>query len=175
MSDDDPFGDINAQLEETEELNKKAKDTDDAEGNKDDEQPQDTEDTNYDEGDKGNKQPQEPIDNDEDANDTDHDEDACHDEQPQDAEDSQYDEEHKHDEHAPPFAFSESEQGPIYPHEDRWEEWADAKWEIKSYLRENGLREIHGREIDDALLLLAIESSEEIGDIILDARGYDLN
>lgn len=94
----------------------------------------------------------------------------------EDAEDNQHDKEDKHGEHAPPFPFSESKQGPIYPHRDRWDEWADAKFEIETYLRKQGLRNPHGREFDDALLQLAIESPEEIGDIILDARGYeDLN
>ncbi len=143
MSDDDPFGDIKTQLEGTEGKNEDIKDADHSEDDED------------------NEQPQEPIGDDEDDKDA------------EDAEDGQDDKEDRHNKHGPPFPFSESKQGPIYPHEDRWDEWADAKWEIKVYLRENGLRETHGREIDDALLQLAIESPEEIGDIILDARGYD--
>lgn len=133
---DDPFGDINAQLEETEELNKEAKGA------------QDT------------KQPEESSGHDEDA---------------KVAKDAQQDKENEEDKHGPPFSFKQSKQGPIYPHKDRWDEWNDAKWQIQSYLREHGLKDTEGREVDDALLQLAIENPEAIGDIVLDARGLGDN
>lgn len=114
---------------------------------------------------------------------TQHHQDAKDDEQPQEpsnhdedtkvAEDAKQDQQNEEDKHGPPFSFEQSKQGPIYPRAERWDEWNDAKWEIQAYLREHGLKDTEGREVDDALLRLAIENPEEIGDIVLEARGLD--
>lgn len=73
----------------------------------------------------------------------------------------------------PPFPFSESKQNPLYPHEDRWTEWEDIKYEIEGILRKHGVRKVHGREFDDALLRFGIDNPEQLAEIILEARGVD--
>ena len=85
-----------------------------------------------------------------------------------DVDDKEGEEEQKH---APPFPFSESKQNPLYPHQSRWDEWEDAKFEAEGLLRKNGVRDVHGREFDDALLKLGIQNPEQLAEIILKARG----
>jgi hypothetical protein len=80
----------------------------------------------------------------------------------------------KEEEYGPPFPFSATHQRPLYPHEDSWEEWEDAKFEAEAKLRKNGVRDPHGREFDDALLQMGIENPELLAEYILEARGLDL-
>lgn len=79
------------------------------------------------------------------------------------------------DEHGPPFAFSETHQRPLYPHEDRWEDWEDAKFEAEATLRKNGVRDPHGREFDDALLKMGIENPDLLAEYVLEARGLEMD
>ena len=77
------------------------------------------------------------------------------------------------EEDGPPFPFSQSKQNPLYPHQSRWEEWEDAKYEAEGLLRKHGVRDVHGREFDDALLKLGIQNTEQLAEIILEARNID--
>lgn len=77
-------------------------------------------------------------------------------------------------EHGPPFPFSETHQRPLYPHEDTWEDWEDAKFKAEGTLRKNGVRDPHGREFDDALLQMGIENPDLLAEYVLEARGLEI-
>ena len=78
------------------------------------------------------------------------------------------------DKHGPPFPFSEAKQSPLYPHRDRWEELEDAKFEMEISLREHGIRDVQGRELDDAILQYAISNLEDVADLALEARDIEI-
>jgi len=81
--------------------------------------------------------------------------------------------EEKDEEHGPPFPFSETHQRPLYPHEDSWEDWEDAKYEAEGILRKHGVRDPHGREFDDALIQLGVQNPDALAELVLEARGLD--
>lgn len=74
------------------------------------------------------------------------------------------------DESGPWFPFSESKQRPMYPHEETWEELEDAKFEIESHLRQRDVKDVEGREVDDAILQYAITNPEQIAELVIKAR-----
>lgn len=82
-------------------------------------------------------------------------------------------EEEEGDEDGPSFPFAEAKQSPLYPHRDRWEELEDAKFEMEMILRQQGVRDVQGRELDDAILRYAIANSEEVAELVLEARGIE--
>lgn len=71
----------------------------------------------------------------------------------------------------PWFSFAEAKQRPLYPHEDRWEELEDAKFEMELVLREHGVKDVEGRELDDAILQYAVDHPEAVAELVLAARG----
>lgn len=73
----------------------------------------------------------------------------------------------------PPFNFDQTHQRPLYPHEDSWEEWEDAKFQAEGVLRKHGVRNVEGREFDDALLQMGIENPERLAELVLETRGID--
>jgi hypothetical protein len=75
----------------------------------------------------------------------------------------------------PAFTFKQAKQRPLYPRETRWTDWEDAKYEIEGILRQHGVRNPEGREFDDAALQLAVENPEAIAELILEARGVDVD
>lgn len=75
----------------------------------------------------------------------------------------------------PAFPFSASKQGPIYPREETWEAYDDAIYAIEGVLREYDVRDPAGREFDDAVLRFAARNPEGVAEIILEARGIDLD
>lgn len=77
------------------------------------------------------------------------------------------------DERGPSFPFSEAKQSPLYPHRDRWEELEDAKFEMEGFLRKQGVRDVQGRELDDAILQYAISNPEEVAELVLESRGIE--
>ena len=77
------------------------------------------------------------------------------------------------EEDGPPFDFDQTHQRPLYPHKDSWEEWEDAKFQAEGILRKHGVRNVQGREFDDALLQMGIENPEMLAEIVLEARGID--
>lgn len=77
------------------------------------------------------------------------------------------------EEGGPAFSFSEAKQSPLYPRRDRWEELEDAKFEMEGFLRKQGIRDVQGRELDDAILRYAIDHSEEVAELVLEARGLE--
>lgn len=99
--------------------------------------------------------------------------------QNKDAEDAKVDqvpqepEEDEEDEDGPSFPFAEAKQSPLYPHRDRWTELEDAKFEMEMILRQQGMRDLQGRELDDAILRYAIANSEEVAELVLEARGIE--
>ncbi len=72
------------------------------------------------------------------------------------------------------FRSVKNHQRPLYPHEETWEEWEDAKFEAEATLRKNGVRDPQGREFDDALLKLGIENPDLLAEYVLEARGLEL-
>lgn len=89
------------------------------------------------------------------------------------AEDNQTREQTVEEEHGPPFPFSASKQRPLYPHENRWDDWEDAKFKVETILRDYDIRNVQGREFDDALLKLGIRNPEILAEIVLEARGLE--
>lgn len=75
------------------------------------------------------------------------------------------------EERGPAFPFAESKQRPMYPHADRWEQLEDAKFEMETYLRAHGVKDVEGREIDDAILTYAIRNPEAVAELVLESRG----
>lgn len=75
------------------------------------------------------------------------------------------------EEGGPAFPFAESKQRPMYPHADRWEQLEDAKFEMETYLRAHGVKDVEGREIDDAILAYAIRNPEAVAELVLESRG----
>lgn len=75
------------------------------------------------------------------------------------------------EEEGPAFPFAESKQRPMYPHADRWEQLEDAKFEMETYLRAHGVKDVEGREIDDAILTYAIRNPEAVAELVLESRG----
>jgi hypothetical protein len=76
-------------------------------------------------------------------------------------------------EDGPPFDFDQTHQRPLYPHKDSWEEWEDAKFQAEGILRKHEVRNVQGREFDDALIQMGIENPEMLAEIVLEARGID--
>lgn len=75
------------------------------------------------------------------------------------------------EEGGPAFPFAESKQRPMYPHADRWEQLEDAKFEMETYLRAHGVKDVEGREIDDAILTYAVRNPEAVAELVLESRG----
>lgn len=75
------------------------------------------------------------------------------------------------DAEGPWFSFAEAKQRPLYPHEDRWEDLEDAKFEMELVLREHGVKDVEGRELDDAILQYAVDHPEAVAELVLAARG----
>lgn len=44
---------------------------------------------------------------------------------------------------------------------------------MEMVLRKRGVRDVQGRELDDAILRYAIANSEEVAELVLEARGID--
>lgn len=96
-------------------------------------------------------------------------------ESPEQVEKEQQGEQAEEEGDGPAFPFSEAHQRPLYPREDRWNDWEDAKFEAEGVLRKRGVRDPQGREFDDALLQLGIENPERLAELVLQARGLDVD
>lgn len=83
--------------------------------------------------------------------------------------------EKKEDKDGPAFPFSEAKQSPLYPHRDRWEELEDAKFDMEVLLRKHGVRDVQGRELDDAILRYAIDNTADVAELVLEARGIEVD
>jgi len=71
----------------------------------------------------------------------------------------------------PAFPFDEAAQEHFYPREQSYEAFEDfVDFEVKRDLREEGVKNVSGREVHDALIQLAMENREEFVEILLDAR-----
>lgn len=75
------------------------------------------------------------------------------------------------DEGGPAFEFDNDMQQSIYIRDEVWDAFVDTvDFEVKRELREDGVREITGREIQDAALRVATKHPEEIADEFLELR-----
>lgn len=71
----------------------------------------------------------------------------------------------------PAFPFSEASQEQVYPQASTYQRFEDFRdFELKRELRDRGLRGVSGRELDDALLRLAMAHEEEYADLVENAR-----
>lgn len=71
----------------------------------------------------------------------------------------------------PAFPFAEAVQEQIYPRSGTYEQFEDFRdFDLKRELRDRGLRDVSGRELDDALLRLAMAHGEEYADLVVEAR-----
>ncbi|MFB6220322.1 MAG: hypothetical protein ABEH90_02685 [Halolamina sp.] len=71
----------------------------------------------------------------------------------------------------PAFPFAAASQEEIYPRESTYERFEDFRdFELKRDLRDRGLRNLSGRELDDALLRLAMAHGEAYADLVETAR-----
>lgn len=82
-------------------------------------------------------------------------------------------EENEESEGGQSFPFSEAKQSPLYPHQDRWEELDDAKFKMEGFLRKQGIRNLQGRELDNAILQHAIANPEAVANLVMRARGIE--
>lgn len=77
----------------------------------------------------------------------------------------------------PAFPFDQSsQQTNVYVREQSQEAWADAKdFEIKRTLRQDrDVRNVEGRELDDAMVRLAADHPDLVAAYVMDARGIDV-
>jgi hypothetical protein len=71
----------------------------------------------------------------------------------------------------PAFPFSEASQEQVYPRASTYQRFEDFRdFELKRELRDRGLRGVSGRELDEALLKLAMAHEEEYADLVEDGR-----
>ena len=71
----------------------------------------------------------------------------------------------------PAFPFSEASQEQVYPRASTYQRFEDFRdFELERELRDRGLRGVSGRELDDALLRLAMAHEDEYADLVEDAR-----
>jgi len=71
----------------------------------------------------------------------------------------------------PAFSFDETSQEQIYPRETTYEEFRRfVDYELKRELDEESVPDVSGRELDDALLRLAMAHGEEYKELVKDAR-----
>ena len=75
----------------------------------------------------------------------------------------------------PAFPFDETKQTPIYVRGDTLDDWEEAKdFDVARILRrENDVKDVQGREIDDAVYRLAADNPELVAEYVMDARGID--
>lgn len=74
----------------------------------------------------------------------------------------------------PAFPFDETVQRPLYAREETWDEFADAcDFEVKRLLRDDGVKNVEGRELHDAVLRLAARNPEELADEVRLSRGLE--
>lgn len=74
----------------------------------------------------------------------------------------------------PAFPFDESLQRPLYAREESWDEFEDiCDFEVKRLLRDEGIKDISGRELHDATLQLAASNPEALADEVKKLRGID--
>jgi hypothetical protein len=72
----------------------------------------------------------------------------------------------------PGFAFDETTQRPLYAREDTWEAFEDVcDFDAKRLLRDDGLKNVEGREFHDAALRLAAANPEALAEHVRQARG----
>lgn len=77
----------------------------------------------------------------------------------------------------PAFPYQQGEmQTTIYVRSDIQDKWKDAKdFEVARILkREQGLRDVQGREYDDALFRLGADHPELVAKYVMEARGIDV-
>lgn len=71
----------------------------------------------------------------------------------------------------PAFPFAEASQEEIYPRTATYQRFEDFRdFELERDLRDRGLRDVSGRELDDALLRLAMNHEAEYADLVEEAR-----
>jgi hypothetical protein len=70
----------------------------------------------------------------------------------------------------PAFPYSECRQRPLYAPAEAWDGLEDLELDVQLALREEGVRNLEGRELHNAVLRFAAEHPEEVADVILEER-----
>ncbi|GGL39812.1 hypothetical protein GCM10009037_24510 [Halarchaeum grantii] len=74
-------------------------------------------------------------------------------------------------ESGPAFEFDAVQQKAVYPRPESWDEWEEAlDFEVKRKLRDHGVKDITGRELDDAIARTIPEVTDLIVEKALEAR-----
>ena len=71
----------------------------------------------------------------------------------------------------PAFAFGDTKQQQLYVRPEIWSEWEDLqKFEVERELADRGIRNVEGRELDEAALRVLLEHPEEVADYVEETR-----
>jgi len=71
----------------------------------------------------------------------------------------------------PAFAFDDVKQRAVYPRPDAWDARTEAlDFEVKRKLREHGVKDVTGRELDDAVARTVPDVTDRIVEHVLEAR-----
>lgn len=71
----------------------------------------------------------------------------------------------------PAFAFDDVQQKAVYPRPDAWDARTEAlDFEVKRKLREHGVKDVTGRELDDAVARTVPDVTDRIVEHVLEAR-----
>lgn len=71
----------------------------------------------------------------------------------------------------PAFSFDDVKQRAVYPRPDAWDARTEAlDFEVKRKLREHGVKDVTGRELDDAVARTVPEVTDRIVEHVLEAR-----
>lgn len=74
----------------------------------------------------------------------------------------------------PSFPFDDALQRPLYARSESWDDFEDVcDFEVKRLLRDDGVKNVEGRELHDAALRIAADNPELLADEIRRARGLD--
>jgi hypothetical protein len=71
----------------------------------------------------------------------------------------------------PAFPYDEVSQEQMYVRDDLWDEWEDTRrFDVERILANRDIRNVHGREMDEAAIRVLNEHAEEIADEVEAAR-----
>jgi hypothetical protein len=76
----------------------------------------------------------------------------------------------------PAFEFSETTQQQLYVRPDIWSEWEDLRrFEVERELADRGIRNVEGRELDEAALHVLLEHPDAVADYVEALRNGDVS
>lgn len=79
------------------------------------------------------------------------------------------------DRETPASPYSESFQRGLHPRKSSWDAYDNAMFYAEAELRKHDVKNIEKREFDDAALRLAEEEPERLAELVMEARGLNLD